>query len=323
MQKRIFMTLIAALVLPAGLLSAQAPQPDPKDPQYQAKGDQKRTYVFPGTEESIPYHLYVPMKWTKNTKLPLIIVTHGAAQPADAPFQRGDGALAKFAEERGYIVAAITGYKASATAVDGGYNNPFKMVQAPRQPRAGGGAPGGGGGRGNGSGAPGAGFGGGRGSGAGRGAGGGGQRAPQVPATAEDKLRAEQDILYVTDLVAKEYNTDPNRTYLMGNSSGGGAVWYLAEKYPERWTAISPSAGPLTPAEFPYERLKNIPVLAVHGDADTTMDYSASQQMVELAKKAGVDATFLGVPGGTHTEAWTKVLPETFDFFDKHKTKKK
>ena len=302
MQKRFLLMLLAALVVPAALLQAQAPQPDPKDAQYQAKGDQKRTYTFPGTEEMIPYHLYVPMKWNKNTKLPLVIVTHGAGQPSDAPFQRGDGALGKFAEERGYIVAAITGYKASATAVDGGYNNPFKMVQVVRQPR-GGGAPGGGG--------------------AGRGAGGGGQRAPQAPATAEDKLHAEQDILYVTDLVAKEYNTDPNRTYLMGNSSGGGAVWYMAEKYPERWTAISPSAGPLTPTEFPYEKMKNIPVLAVHGDADTTMDYEASKLMVELAKKAGVDATFLGVPGGTHTEAWTKVLPETFDFFDKYKTKKK
>ena len=70
-------------------------------------------------------------------------------------------------------------------------------------------------------------------------------------------------------------------------------------------------------------KLKNIPVLAVHGDADTTMDYETSKQMVELAKKAGVDATFIGVPGGSHTEAWTKVLPETFDFFDKNKTKKK
>jgi predicted peptidase len=131
------------------------------------------------------------------------------------------------------------------------------------------------------------------------------------------------DILYVTDLVAKEYNTDPNRTYLMGNSAGGGAVWYLGEKYPERWTALSPSAGPLTPEEFPYAKLKNIPVLAVHGDADTTMSYDASKQMVELARKAGVDAAFIGVPGGSHTEAWTKVLPETFDFFEKYKTRKK
>jgi poly(3-hydroxybutyrate) depolymerase len=306
MQKRLFSILIAALALSAGFLNAQAPQPDPKDPQYQAKGDQKRTYSFPGTGESIPYHLYVPMKWSKTTKLPLVVVTHGASQPADAPFQRGDGALGKIAEERGYVVVAVTGYKPQATVVDGGYNNPFKMVPAARPAAPAGQRAGGGGG------------------GAGRAGGGGGGRGPApAPATKEDFERSEMDILYVTDLVAKEYNTDPNRTYLMGNSAGGGAVWYLGEKYPERWTALSPSAGPLTPEEFPYAKLKNIPVLAVHGDADTTMSYDASKQMVDLAKKAGVDATFIGVPGGSHTEAWTKVLPETFDFFEKYKTKKK
>src|SRR3954462_2230627 len=123
-----FLSMLVVALASLGIVSAQAPQPNPQDAQYQAKGDQKRTYMFPGTGESIPYHLYVPMKWNKNTKLPLIIVTHGASQPADAPFQRGDGALAKFAEERGYIVAAITGYKPQATVVDGGYNNPFKMV---------------------------------------------------------------------------------------------------------------------------------------------------------------------------------------------------
>src|SRR3977135_1108619 len=100
MQKR-FLSVLVVVLASLGLLSAQAPQPDPKDPQYQAKGDQKRTYSFPGTGESIPYHLFVPAKWNKTTNLPRVIVTHGAGQPADAPFLRGDGALGKFAEERG------------------------------------------------------------------------------------------------------------------------------------------------------------------------------------------------------------------------------
>src|SRR3954471_5249387 len=121
---------------------AQAPQPDPKSANYQAKGEQEKTYVFPGTTESISYHIYVPMKWDKNTKLPLVILTHGANQPSSAPFQRPmtNPTLAKMAEERGYIVAAVTGYHANATGV-GGWNVPYPMVQVPRAPRAGG-APG-------------------------------------------------------------------------------------------------------------------------------------------------------------------------------------
>src|SRR5262249_9193113 len=106
--------LLAAsvVVAPATSRGAPAPAPDPK-------GEQDRRYEFPGTGEKIAYHLYVPMKWTPSTKLPLVIVTHGANQPATAPFQRpmANPTLAKMAEERGYIVAAVTGYHANATVV--------------------------------------------------------------------------------------------------------------------------------------------------------------------------------------------------------------
>src|SRR5215217_397280 len=126
---------------------AQTPQPDPKSATYQAKGEQDKSYTFPGTTESIAYHIYVPMKWDKTTRLPLIVLTHGANQPATAPFQRpmANPTLAKMAEERGFIAAAVTGYHANATGV-GGWNVPYPMVQVPRQqaPAGGGAARGGG-----------------------------------------------------------------------------------------------------------------------------------------------------------------------------------
>jgi len=122
---------------------AQAPQPDPKSAQYHATGEQDRSYNFPGTGESIAYHLYVPAKWTAASRLPLVVVTHGANQPATAPFQRPmtNPTLAKAAEARGFIVAAVTGYHANATGV-GGWNVPYPMVQGRRPPRAGGAAAG-------------------------------------------------------------------------------------------------------------------------------------------------------------------------------------
>ena len=272
---------------------AQPPQPDPKSAQYQAKGEQNRTYAFPGTGEEIAYHLYVPAKWNKDVRLPLVVVTHGAAQAAIAPFQRpmANPTLAKTAEERGFLVAAVTGYHANATGV-GGWNVPYSMVQVLSTGR-------GAGGRGTGRGP-----------------------AP-APPTAEDFQRAEQDVLHVADLVAKEYNADANRIYLMGNSSGGSAVWAYAAKDPERWTAIAPSAAPLDDASFPYEKLKNVPALVVHGDMDTVMVFDASKTMVDHAKAKGVNATWLPVPGGMHTDAWARpeIIAQIFDFFDAHQTK--
>jgi poly(3-hydroxybutyrate) depolymerase len=284
--------LLSALFAVAPAMAQDAPAPDPNSPQYQAKGEQDRSYVFPGTGEMIAYHLYVPAKWTPSMKLPLVIVTHGAAQPAAAPFQRpvANPTLAKTAEERGYIVAAVTGYHANATGV-GGWNVPYKMVLVPRPPPAGGSAP--------------------------------GARPAAAAPTPQDFERAEQDVLFVTDLVAKEYKVDTQRIYLMGNSSGGGAVWAYAAKYPQRWTAIAPSAAPLEDGDFPYERLKKVPVLVIHGDQDTVMQFDASKAMVDHAKAKGVNATWLPVVSGMHTDAWAQpaVIEQIFDFFDAHRKK--
>jgi poly(3-hydroxybutyrate) depolymerase len=326
-------TVIAALALgltlSLGTATAQTAQPNPADPKYQSKGDQDRTYAFPGTTENIAYHIYVPMKWDKNTKLPLVILTHGANQPATAPFMRpmANPTLGSTAEARGFIVAAVTGYHANATGIPTPeahhWGVPYGMITvASQRGAAGGGAAAGGAGGGGGRGAGG---GGGGGRGAGGGGGGGRGGAAAAPPTAEDFARSEQDILNVADIMAKEYNVDTNRIYLMGNSSGGSAVWNLAAKFPERWTAISPSAAPLEDSMFPYEKMKNVPVLVVHGDADTTMVFDGSKAMVDHAKAKGVDATWLPVPGGMHTDAWAlqDILNKTFDFYDAHKTKKK
>jgi poly(3-hydroxybutyrate) depolymerase len=291
--------LVSAFVLLDSVNAHAAPVPDTKSPQYQTIGEQDRSYEFPGTGEKIAYHLYVPMKWTAGMKLPLVIVTHGAGQPAAAPFQRpmANPTLAKMAEERGYIVAAVTGYHANATGV-GGWNVSYKMVTVPRPAPT----------TGTGAGTP-------------------NPRPASLsalpPPSTQDFERAEQDVLYVTDLVAKEYKTDPQRVYLMGNSSGGSAVWAYAAKYPHRWTAISPSAAPLEDANFPYGRLHKVPILVVHGDKDTVMVFDASKAMVDHAKAAGVDATWLPVMGGMHVDAWAQpeVIKQIFDFFDAHKKK--
>ena len=53
---------------------------------------------------------------------------------------------------------------------------------------------------------------------------------------------SEKDALNVIELVSNEYGVDRSRTYLMGNSMGGGGTWHLGAKYPERWAAIAPCA---------------------------------------------------------------------------------
>lgn len=271
------MTTLALGLLAPILLAAQAPaagkvSPNPKDPLYQSKGDQHRAYMFPdGNGVIIPYRLYVPSKWTRDAKLPMMVILHSGAS-VDVPFERGEGGgvLARVANERGYIILSPQGYGPSPR-----FNSPYGVVANNGQPSV-------------------------------------YQRDP----------RSEQDVLYVTDLVAQEYNVDRDRIYLFSNSHGAAGVWYIGEQHPERWAAIGVASGGIMADKYPFERLKNVALLVVHGENDESNSIAAAEKMATTAKARGVDATFMPVKGGTHLEAWTMVFPQMLDFFDKHPKKK-
>ena len=50
----------------------------PGDPQWRAKGDLHRKYHFPAANAEMPYRLYVPMSWDGKSRLPLVMILHGA-----------------------------------------------------------------------------------------------------------------------------------------------------------------------------------------------------------------------------------------------------
>jgi predicted peptidase len=147
-----------------------------------------------------------------------------------------------------------------------------------------------------------------------------GAAAPAAGWTAQDNERAEQDVLYVIDLVTKEYDVDPTRIYLHGQNPSGSGALYLASKYPERFAAVVVSSGPIVYDSYPFDRLKGkVALFVVHGDQDTTNPIEASQKMAAAAKAAGVDTDYATVPGGTHLEAYLTFASQIFDFLEKHR----
>src|SRR5262245_4260125 len=114
--------LLAAVVVmfSYSVASAQAPaqvpgsapqplQPNPRAPLYQHVGEQYRVYEFPGPGESIPYRLFVPMRWKPGLSLPLL-VTLRAGQSVDNNY-REPNSLVTEAEKRGYLVVTPMGYR--------------------------------------------------------------------------------------------------------------------------------------------------------------------------------------------------------------------
>ena len=146
--------------------------------------------------------------------------------------------------------------------------------------------------------------------------------APSVPAagwTPQEDERAEQDVLYVMDLVTKEYNVDTARVYIHGQNPSGSGALHLVAKYPERFAAAVISSGPIVLDNYPFDRLKGkVALMVIHGDQDTSNPIEASQKMAAAAKAAGVDTVYATVPGGTHLEAYLTYAPQIFDFMGQH-----
>jgi predicted esterase len=144
-------------------------------------------------------------------------------------------------------------------------------------------------------------------------------RPSSDPARRRQSELSEQDALHVLDLVTKEYPVDPARTYLFGHSAGGAGTWYLGQKFPERWAAIAASAAATRPDGFPFERLKGLPVMVLHGDKDDEVPISSSRNMVKAMQEHGFDPLYVEIPGATHITAPAMGEPAVFDFFDKHR----
>ncbi len=251
---------------------APAPQPNPNAPLYRAKGEQYRVYNFPGTGESIPYRLFVPSRWTPQTRLPLL-VTLRAGNTVDGPYRAGND-LVKIAEQRGYLVVTPMGYRGLSQPY---YGSPYRIARP-------------------------------------------GAAEPAAGWTALENERAEQDVLYVIDLVASEYGVGTSRIYLHGQNPSGSGALYLAAKYPDRFAAVVVSSAPIVYDAYPFDRLKGkVALLVIHGDRDTTNPIDASQKMAAAARAAGVDAEYATVPGGTHLEAYLTFASQIFDFLDTHK----
>ena len=137
-----------------------------------------------------------------------------------------------------------------------------------------------------------------------------------LAADPERVKRSEQDVLQVADLVEKEFNVDPRRRYLTGNSMGGGGTWWIGGRYPDRWAAIAPGAyGGVLPEDTPA--LSKLPIRFIVGEKDDLMLDSVRKTLATL-KAGGVNPEYVEVPGGTHPSAFEIELPAIFDFFEKH-----
>jgi predicted peptidase len=109
----------------------------------------------------------------------------------------------------------------------------------------------------------------------------------------------EKAVNALLDMVMAHYAIDRKRVAVTGYSMGGTGSWYLAEKFPERFSAVLPIAS-RPPASAVGWRL---PVLAIHSRDDQVVAFDPAAARIAELQKAGMNAKLIALTGIAHYEA--------------------
>lgn len=132
---------------------------------------------------------------------------------------------------------------------------------------------------------------------------------------------SEKDVLNVLAEMRANYNVDSTRTYLIGQSMGGGGTLYLGSKYADNWAALAAMAPAINrdPAEtLQGAKAQGLPVMMIMGDADESVDVDVTRQWVAVMHELGIEHEYIEVPGGTHFSAGRQHIAEVFAFLAQH-----
>jgi predicted peptidase len=143
-----------------------------------------------------------------------------------------------------------------------------------------------------------------------------------------------QRAMEALETAIRDYNGDPERVYVTGNSMGGFGTWYLAARYPGRFAALAPICGGVRPPPWvripkegrlidldgdPYGSLAGkigrTPVWVFHGGQDPLVPVRESRKMVEALQRVGGLVRYTEWPGvGHESEEPTYAQPELFEW---------
>lgn len=228
---------------------------DPGSLQWRAKGDQHRSYRFPGTGAEIGYRIYVPTTWDGKAALPLVLMLHGAGSNENMYLDQNNKQLLRLAEEHGYLLVSPLGYSPL-----GAYGTCLRLPAVFGQAEAA-----------------------------------AQQRSTACVQNAESLERSEQDVINVLEIVLQEYPVDHAAMFLMGHSMGSGGAWYLGAKYAGLWAAVAPMSGPFVEeSTYPWDRIRTKPIFMTEGTG-ATPSLEGSRQMQKWMKEQGFKLEYMEV----------------------------
>ncbi len=126
-------------------------------------------------------------------------------------------------------------------------------------------------------------------------------------------------VLALIDGVLQAHQLDQARLYLTGFSMGGQGTWYIAARAPRLFAAIAPVAGRIPPDPHFLTHLcdlKDIPIWAVHGNADEVVPCENTRNLAAALETCGGKVKISLIDGADHVETANKAFAPTFGLYE-------
>jgi poly(3-hydroxybutyrate) depolymerase len=132
---------------------------------------------------------------------------------------------------------------------------------------------------------------------------------------------SEKDVMNVLAMMRREFNVDPDRTYLVGHSMGGAGALFLGQKHAKEWAAVAAIA----PAAFMMEmdraqilgtmQKAGVPVMIIQGDKDPVVPPVNTRNWAATLAELGMKGRYIELPGGDHGTVIADGMPDVFRLF--------
>jgi predicted peptidase len=142
--------------------------------------------------------------------------------------------------------------------------------------------------------------------------------SPQCPRTDNWGSTTQRSrLIELLDSVVGDLKVDQERIYLTGLSMGGFGSWRLAAEHPERFAAVAPICGGTSGRHA--EALKEMPIWAFHGDADSVVPIKRTRDIVDAILEAGGTSIRFTTLEGIGHNSWSAAYatPDLYQWLNK------
>jgi len=118
---------------------------------------------------------------------------------------------------------------------------------------------------------------------------------------------SETAVLELMSHIQSYYPVDEQKKLITGFSMGGIGTWYMIAKHPRLFSAAVPVSS-IAPQKI-LDDLKDIPIYAIHSDADEIFPVSQVKKIMKTLKKKGVPVKLSLISGISHYHSAKFVEP--------------